>query len=279
MTHLSIDRWHRQICLDCSSLFEHISSLSQAPDAAAAQLSLYKITMAPAILGIWSSRLPKFKWSSKGLGKLGLAQHIHDTPYGRCKWQPAILLFYFKFYSLSPKLQKLFYWWHTGLHQEGAYTYSGISCPECVHQFFCCLLMHNNMHFVCKLQLDLNADTKVYAFKFITPHVCDVSGETVLTSSLCMSVCLSVCVCVTTFPAKRTDRRTWISACRSSGRISRLRLKVKVKCQGHQVKNIFGLPIADEAGGHRCSCQGSDWGIQLYRYNVGCFQRVCFFFK
>ncbi len=34
----------------------------------------------------------------------------------------------------------------TGLHQERAYTYSGISCLECVHQFFCCLLMHN-MHF------------------------------------------------------------------------------------------------------------------------------------
>ncbi len=34
----------------------------------------------------------------------------------------------------------------TGLHQERAYTYSGISCPECVNQFFCCLLMHN-MHF------------------------------------------------------------------------------------------------------------------------------------
>ncbi len=48
----------------------------------------------------------------------------------------------------------------THLHQERAYTYSGISCPECVHQFFCCLLMHN-MHFVCKLQLVLNADTKV----------------------------------------------------------------------------------------------------------------------
>ncbi len=30
----------------------------------------------------------------------------------------------------------------TGLHQERAYTYSGISCPECVHQFFCCLVMH-----------------------------------------------------------------------------------------------------------------------------------------
>ncbi len=29
----------------------------------------------------------------------------------------------------------------TGLHQEGVYTYSGISCPECIHQFFCCLLI------------------------------------------------------------------------------------------------------------------------------------------
>ena len=56
--------------------------------------------------------------------------------------------------------------YHTGLHQERAYTYSGISCPECVHQFFCCLLMHI-MHFVCKLQLVLNVDTKVYAFMFI----------------------------------------------------------------------------------------------------------------
>ena len=36
----------------------------------------------------------------------------------------------------------LFYVCHTGLHQERAYTYSGISCPECVHQFFCWLLMH-----------------------------------------------------------------------------------------------------------------------------------------
>ena len=95
VTRLNIDRWHRQICLDSSSLFVHISSPSHAPDASAAQLSLHKITMAPAILGIWSSRLPKFKWSSKGLGKLGLAQHIHDTPYGRCKWQPAILLTFF----------------------------------------------------------------------------------------------------------------------------------------------------------------------------------------
>ena len=54
----------------------------------------------------------------------------------------------------------------TGLYQERAYTYSGISCPECVHKFFCCLLMHI-MHFVCKLQVGLNVDTKVYAFKFM----------------------------------------------------------------------------------------------------------------
>ncbi len=68
--------WGWQICLNCASLFEHISSPLQAPDATAARLSLYKITMAPAILGIWSSRLPKFKWSSKGQGKLGLDQHM-----------------------------------------------------------------------------------------------------------------------------------------------------------------------------------------------------------
>ena len=62
--------------------------------------------------------------------------------------------------------RKIWSWPCTGLHQEGAYTYSGIPCPECVHQFFCCLLRHI-MHFVNRLQLDLNADTKVYAFKFI----------------------------------------------------------------------------------------------------------------
>ena len=34
-------------------------------------------------------------------------------------------------------------------------------------------------------------------------------------------VCVCVCVSITTLTAKRTDIRTWISACRSSGRISR----------------------------------------------------------
>ncbi len=41
-------------------------------------------------------------------------------------------------------------------------------------------------------------------------------------------VCVSVSVSVTTLMAKRTDIQTWISACRSSGRISRSSLKVKV---------------------------------------------------
>ena len=41
----------------------------------------------------------------------------------------------------------------------------------------------------------------------ITPHVCDVSGVIVLTSSVC--VCLSVCVCVRlTLTAKRMDIQT-----------------------------------------------------------------------
>ncbi len=41
-------------------------------------------------------------------------------------------------------------------------------------------------------------------------------------------MCLCVCLCVTTLTGKRTDRQTWISVCRSSGRISRLSSKVKV---------------------------------------------------
>ncbi len=49
-------------------------------------------------------------------------------------------------HSVGPLVLTLYIDKYTGLHQERAYTYSGISCPECVHQFFCCLLMHN-MHF------------------------------------------------------------------------------------------------------------------------------------
>ena len=39
---------------------------------------------------------------------------------------------------------------------------------------------------------------------FFTPHVCDVSGVIVLTSSVCVCVCLSV----TTLTAKRSDIQT-----------------------------------------------------------------------
>ena len=39
--------------------------------------------------------------------------------------------------------------------------------------------------------------------KFITPHVCDVSGVIVLTSSVCVCVCVSV----TTLTAEQTDVR------------------------------------------------------------------------
>ncbi len=50
-----------------------------------------------------------------------------------------------------------------------------------------------------------------------------------------------VCECVTILPAERTDIRTWILACRSSGRKCRSSLKVKAKGQGHQVKERFSL--------------------------------------
>ncbi len=30
----------------------------------------------------------------------------------------------------------------TGLHINRAYTNTGTSAPQCVHQFLCCLLMH-----------------------------------------------------------------------------------------------------------------------------------------
>ncbi len=39
-----------------------------------------------------------------------------------------------------------------------------------------------------------------------TPHVCDVLGVIVLTSSVCLCVC--VCLSVTTLMAKRTNIRT-----------------------------------------------------------------------
>ncbi len=65
----------------------------------------------------------------------------------------------------------------------------------------------------------------------ITPHVTlwRVRCNSVDIVSVC--VCLSVCVCVTTLTAKRTDIHTWISLCRSSGRISRSSSKIKVIVQ------------------------------------------------
>ncbi len=62
-------------------------------------------------------------------------------------------------------------------------------------------------------------DYKVYVGNtgLVTPHVSDVSGVIVLTSSVCVCVCLSV----TTLISKRTDVQTGILAWRSSGRISR----------------------------------------------------------
>ena len=53
----------------------------------------------------------------------------------------------------------------TGLNKKGCTPIQVFPVPN-VLQFFCCLLMHN-MHIVYKFQLDLNAYTLVYAFRFI----------------------------------------------------------------------------------------------------------------
>ncbi len=64
---------------------------------------------------------------------------------------------------------------------------------------------------------------------FITPHVTLWRVGYNSFDIVCVSVCVSVCVCVRlTLTAKRMDIQTWISVCRSSGRISRSSLKVKV---------------------------------------------------
>ncbi len=81
---------------------------------------------------------------------------------------------------------------------------------------------------------------------------------------MCGCVCVCVCVCVTTLRTKRTDLKTWTSACRSSGRISRS----KVKGQGNKVKKCFngyfnGMSPRDHRWFHGWSCRKNDSLILL----------------
>ncbi len=64
---------------------------------------------------------------------------------------------------------------------------------------------------------------------FFTPHVTLWRVGCNSFDIVCVSVCLCVCLCVRlTLTAKRMDIQTWISVCRSSGRISRSSSMVKV---------------------------------------------------
>ncbi len=51
--------------------------------------------------------------------------------------------------------------------------------------------------------------------------------------------CMPVCLCVTSLTAELFRHTDLISTCRSSGRISRSSLEVRVIGQGHQVKKHF----------------------------------------
>ncbi len=162
--------------------------------------------------------------------------------------------------------------------------------------------------------MTLTRNAWVYFAWVLEPLLQEVGGLfTPRVSDGCNSfdiVCLCVCVClsVTTLTGERTDIWTWFFVCRSSGRISRSNLKVKVigQGQGHQVKKcneeviktpevilvkfhikgdrhsyVDGAAQRSRQQDHLLSLRSGHAFDTIYEwsgYDAGCFQRICGFF-
>ncbi len=84
-------------------------------------------------------------------------------------------------------------------------------------------------------------------------HPASAKGVIVLALCVCVCVILSVCLTLT---VEWTDVQTWILVCRSSGRIPRSALKVKVK--GHRSK--VKVPLRHQ---HSNAGEARKWLMQM----------------